>query len=403
MTIDMKWIDELIKGKSAEEISGENGILKQLTKAVIERAMSEEMREHVGYEKHDPVGNGSGNSRNGKTRKKLKGTFGEVEIEVPRDRNGTFEPKIVGKHQRRFTGFDEKIVSMYARGMSTRDIGAHLEEMYQVEVSPGLISAVTEGVIEDAEAWLNRPLEAVYPVLYMDAIHFKVRHGKHVTNKAVHIALGIDLNGMKEVLGFWIGETEGAAFWLGVMTELRNRGVEDVFIACVDGLKGFPEAIETVFPRTLVQNCIIHMVRASLRYVGWRERKAVAADLRAVYSAPTEAEALRMLDAFEEKWGERFPMISRQWRSAWPRVATLFSFPPEIRRIVYTTNAIESMNMSLRKVTKARGSFPNDQSLTKILFLALGNIAKKWTMPVQGWKTAMNHFAILYGDRFPEL
>jgi putative transposase len=402
MTIDIKLIDELLKGyKKPEDVTGENGLLKQLTKAVLERAMSAEMTEHVGYEKHDQKGNGSGNSRNGSSRKRIKGTFGDLEIEVPRDRNGTYEPQIVGKYQRRFTGFDEKIISMYARGMSTRDISAHLEEMYQVEVSPTLISSVTEAVIDDAKAWQDRPLEKVYPIVYLDAIHFKVRSAKHIVNKAVHIALGMNTDGMKEVLGFWIGETEGAAFWLRVVTELKNRGVEDIFIACVDGLKGFPEAIEAVFPKTQVQSCIVHMVRNSLRFVNWKQRKAVAADLRLVYTAPTEDEALRQLDAFEENWGERLPLIGRSWRNNWTRIAPFFAFPAEIRKIIYTTNAIESMNMSLRKVTKARGSFPNDEALTKILYLALKNIEKKWTMPAQNWRSALNQFAIIYENRLP--
>jgi putative transposase len=403
MAIDLKLIDELLKDyKDPEDVTGQDGLLAQLTKAVLERAMAAEMTEHVGYEKHDAAGNGSGNSRNGTSKKTLKGTFGELDIEVPRDRNGSFEPKIVPRHQRRFTGFDEKIISMYARGMTTRDISAHLEEMYQVEVSPGLISTVTEGILEEAEAWRSRPLEKVYPIIYLDAIHFKVRQAKHVVNKAVHIALGIDLDGRKEVLGFWVGGgAEGAAFWLTVLTEISNRGVEDVFIACVDGLKGFPEAIEAVFPRTQVQGCIIHAVRASMKYVDWKHRKAVAGDLRMIYTAPTEDEGLRRLDEFEEKWGERYPLVARQWRGNWTRLATFFVFPPDIRRIIYTTNAIESMNMSLRKVTKTRGSFPNDEALTKILYLALRNIGKKWTMTVPNWRAALNRFAIMYEGRVP--
>jgi putative transposase len=405
MAIDLKLIDELLKDyKDPEDVTGENGLLAQLTKAVIERAMAAEMTGHVGYEKHDLAGNNSGNSRNGSSGKKLKGSFGELELDIPRDRNGTFEPKIVGKHQRRFTGFDEKIVSMYAWGMSTRDISAHLEEMYQVEVSPALISTVTEGIIEDAEAWRSRPLEAVYPIVFLDAIHFKVRDrdSKRVVSKAVYIALGVRMDGIKEVLGFWIGESEGAKFWLSVVTELKNRGVVDIFIACVDGLKGFPEAIAAVFPLTEVQGCIVHMVRSSMRFVNWKERKAVAADLRLVYASATEDEGLRMLDAFEEKWGARFPSIVRSWRSNWTRIATFFAFPPEIRKVIYTTNAIESLNMTLRKVTKARGSFPNEESLTKLLYLALENAAKKWTMPIHSWNSALNQFAIIYEDRFPQ-
>jgi putative transposase len=375
--------------------------LKELTKRLLERAMAAEMTFHVGYEKHATAGKNSGNSRNGKSSKTIKGDFGTLPIEVPRDRNGTFEPQIIGKHQKRFTGFDDKIISLYARGLSTREIRSHLEEIYQVEVSPGLISSVTDEVIDEARAWQNRQLDTCYPIVYMDAILFKVRESGHVRNKAVYLAIGVNTDGLKEVLGMWIAETEGAKFWLSVVTELKNRGVSDIFIACVDGLKGFPEAIETVFPKTEVQLCIVHMVRNSLKFVGWKEKKRVAADLRLIYTSATADEAERRLAEFEEKWDARFPTISRSWRANWTRVIPLFSFPPEIRKVIYTTNAIESMNMSLRKVTKARGSFPNDDALLKLLYLALRNIAKKWTMPVQNWKAALNRFAIVYEDRLP--
>lgn len=402
MTIDNELIDNLLKDyKKPEDLIGENGLLKELTKRLLERAMSAEMTEHLGYERHEVTGQNSGNSRNGKSGKTLKGTFGTMPIEVPRDRNGTFEPQIVEKHQTRFTGFDENIISLYARGLSTREIQQHLEEIYQVEVSPALISSVTDEVIDEVKAWQDRQLDEVYPILYLDALQFKVRDGAHVRNKAIYVAIGVDMNGLKEVLGLWIAQTEGAKFWLSVMTELKNRGVKDIFIACVDGLKGFPEAIETVFPQTEVQLCIVHLVRHSLKFVGWKQRKEVARDLKTIYTSATESEAETRLAEFAAKWDEKFPMISRSWLSNWARVIPFFAHPPEIRRVIYTTNAIESLNMSLRKVTKARSSFPNDEALLKLLYLALRNIAKKWTMPIHDWKAALNRFAIIYEDRMP--
>src|SRR5436190_17220158 len=303
MTIDNKLIDDLLKGyKKPEDLIGENGLLKQLTKQLLERAMSAEMTEHVGYEKHDAAGNNTGNSRNGTSAKTIKGTFGTMPIEVPRDRNGTFEPQIIEKHQTRFTGFDDNIISLYARGLSTREIQQHLEEIYQVEVSPALISSVTDEVIEEVKAWQNRQLDEVYPIIYMDAIQFKVRDGGHVKNKAVYLAIGMTMEGLKEVLGLWIAQTEGAKFWLQVVTELKNRGVKDILIACVDGLKGFPEAIENVFPQTTVQLCIVHLVRHSLNYVNWKHRKLVAADLRRIYRAATAEEATQHLEEVTHKW-----------------------------------------------------------------------------------------------------
>ncbi len=321
---------------------------------------------------------------------------------MPRDRNGTFEPQIIEKHQTRFTGFDDNIISLYARGLSTREIQQHLEEIYQVEVSPALISNVTEEVIEEVRAWQNRELDEVYPIMYLDALQFKVRDGGHVRNKAVYLAIGVKLSGLKEVLGLWIAQTEGAKFWLQVVTELKNRGVSDIFIACVDGLKGFPEAIETVFPKTEVQLCIVHLTRYSLNFVGWKQRGEVARDLKTIYSSATEVEAEQRLDEFAAKWDAKFPLISKSWRSNWPRVIPFFAHPPEIRKIIYTTNAVESLNMSLRKVSKARASFPNDDALLKLLYLALRNVAKKWTrMKVLDWAAALNRFAILYEDRLP--
>jgi putative transposase len=402
MTIDNELIDNLLKDyKKPEDIIGENGLLKQLTKQLLERAMAAELTDHVGYEKHDTAGHKSGNSRNGKSAKTLKGSFGTMPLEIPRDRNGTFEPQIIEKHQTRFTGFDQNIISLYARGLSTREIQQHLEEIYHVEVSPTLISSVTDEVIDEVKTWQNRQLDAVYPIMYLDAIQFKVRDGGHVRNKAIYLAIAITVTGMKEVLGLWIAQTEGAKFWLQVVTELKNRGVKDIFIACVDGLKGFPEAIESVFPQTEVQLCIVHLVRHSLNYVGWKQRKEVATDLKTIYTAATEAEAEQRLTEFSLKWDAKFPTIGKSWRSNWARVIPFFAHPPEIRKVIYTTNAIESLNMSLRKVTKARGSFPNDEAVFKLLYLALRNIAKKWTMSVHDWKAALNRFAIVYENRLP--
>ena len=402
MTIDNELIDDLLKDyKKPEDLIGENGLLKQLTKQLLERAMAAELTEHVGYEKHDPVGNNSGNSRNGKSAKTLKGSFGRMPLAVPRDRNGTFEPQIIEKHQTRFTGFDDNIISLYSRGLTTREIQEHLEEIYHVEVSPALISNVTEEVMDEVRAWQNRQLEAVYPIMYLDAIQFKVRDSGHIKNKAVYLAIGIGMNGLKEVLGLWIAQTEGAKFWLQVVTELKNRGVNDIFIACVDGLKGFPEAIESVFPQTEIQLCIVHLVRHSLNYVGWKQRREVAADLKLIYTAATEVEAEQRLTEFAAKWDEKFPLIAKSWRTNWPRVIPFFAHPPEIRKIIYTTNAIESLNMSLRKVSKTRSSFPNDEAAAKLLYLALRNISRKWTVAVQDWAAALNRFAIIYEGRLP--
>ena len=397
-------LDALMKDyKKPEDLIGENGLLKQLTKKLLERAMQAEMTEHLGYEKHAPTGHNSGNSRNGRYKKNVKGDFGNLDVTVPRDRNSTFEPIILPKGETRFTGFDDKIISMYARGMTTRDIQGHLEEIYGVEVSPTLISQVTEAVTEEIRLWQNRPLDEVYPIIYLDAIRVKVRHDGRVINKAVYLAIAVTMNGVKEVLGMWTAETEGAKFWLQVVTELKNRGVKDIFIACVDGLKGFPEAIEAVFPNTQVQLCIVHMVRHSLNYVSWKQRKEVAEDLKAIYQAPTVQEGEAKLAAFAAKWDATHPTIAKSWRNNWERIIPLFSYPPDIRKAIYTTNAIESLNMSLRKVTKNRGSFPSDEAMFKLLYLALNNISKKWTMPIKNWKSALNQFTIIFENRMPEL
>ena len=403
MAIDSELIDKLLVDyQRPEQIVGENGLLKQLTKAILERAMNAELTQHLGYEKHDASGYNTGNSRNGKSRKKIKGEFGELELETPRDREGTFEPKIIAKHQTRFTGFDEKIISMYSLGMTTRDIQAHLKQIYGVEVSAPLISAVTDAVIDEVKIWQSRPLDRVYPIVYLDALHVKMREGQHVNNRAVYVAIGVHLQGSKEVLGLWSSANEGAKFWLGVLTEIRNRGVEDMFIACVDGLKGFPDAIEAVFPKAQVQLCIVHLVRASLEYVSWKQRKAVAADLRQIYTAPTAEEAERRLAEFATRWDATHPTISQIWRRNWQRITPFFAFPAEIRRVIYTTNAVESAHMTLRKVTKNRSSFPNEEAAMKLLYLAVQNMSRKWST-VQGWREALNHFQILWPERMPAL
>jgi len=391
-------IDELLKGyEKPEDIIGENGLLKRLTKLLLERALNAEMTHHLGYQKHDPAGYRSGNSRNGTSSKTVKGEFGEIVVETPRDRNGTFEPQILEKRQTRFEGFDDKILSMYARGMTTREIQGHLQDMDGVEVSPTLISEVTDAVLEEVRAWQNRPLEAMYPVVYLDALYVKMRHEGRVENRAVYVAIGVDLEGQKDVLGLWTSGNEGAKFWLGVLTELKNRGVKDVLIVCVDGLKGFPQAIETVFPEARVQLCIVHMVRASLNYVNWKERKLVAADLKAVYRAASERQAARELDEFAAKWG-KYQAIGKLWRDNWERVTPFFDFPAEVRRMIYTTNAVESLHMTLRKIIKTRGSFPSEEAALKLLYLALRNVTAKWEK-VQHWKEALNHFEIQWGDR----
>lgn len=395
-------LDKLLKDyKKPEDILGEQGLLKRLSKAILERALGAELTDHLGYEKHDPAGYGSGNARNGSTEKTLKSKNGEITIEVPRDRNSTFEPQLVKKHQTRFDGFDDKILSMYARGMTTRDIQGHLEEIYGVEVSPTLISNVTEVVTEEVKAWQSRPLDAVYPIVYLDALHVKIRDAGHVQNRAIYVAIGVKVDGDKEVLGLWAGQAEGAKFWLQVVTELKNRGVQDIFIACVDGLKGLPQAIETVFPKAQVQLCIVHLVRNCLNYVSWKERKTVAADLKPIYRGSTSEEAQQQLARFAEKWDGRYPSISQIWRRNWEQVTPFFAYPTEIRKVIYTTNAVESLNMSLRKVIKTRGSFPNEEAATKLLYLALERAARKWTRPVADWKAALNRFAILYEDRLP--
>ena len=399
--------EELLSGlladyKKPEDLIGENGLLKQLTKLLVERALDAELTEHLGHDRHESVANPTGNTRNGKSKKTLKGEFGELPIDIPRDRHGSFEPQLIPKHQTRWNGFDDKIISLYARGMTVREIQAHLQEMYGTEVSPSLISSVTDAVSEEVKAWQARPLDPIYPIVYLDCIHVKVREGA-VRVKAVYLAIGITMQGNKEVLGLWLAQTEGAKFWLQVVTELRNRGVQDILIACVDGLKGFPEAIEAVFPKTVVQLCIVHMVRHSLNYVSWKRRKEVAADLRHIYQAATAQEAEQRLGEFEARWDDEYLPIGQSWRRNWSRLTPFFDYPPEIRKVIYTTNAIESVNMSLRKLTKNRGSFPSDEALLKLFYLALRNISLKWSMPIRDWKAALTRFTIEFGDRISDI
>lgn len=403
MTVSNELIDRLLANyQKPEDLIGENGLLKQLTQRLIERALEVEMTAHLGHQRHESVANPSKNTRNGRSQKTLTGDFGELPIAIPRDRQASFEPQIVAKHQTRWTGFDDQILSLYARGMSTREIQSHLEAIYGTAVSPSLISSVTDAVLEDARAWQSRPLDSLYPIVYLDCIHVKVRDAGVVKTKAVYLALGINLSGEKEVLGLWMAQTEGAKFWLQVVTELKNRGVQDIFIACVDGLKGFPEAIETVFPQTSVQLCIVHLVRYCLNFVSWKLRKAVAADLRAIYTAATVEEAALRLEEFDAKWGAQFPSIVQSWRRNWTTITPFFAYPPDIRRVIYTTNAIESLNRGLRKISKTRASFPHDDAVLKLFYLALANLSKKWTMPIQNWKAALNRFSILFPERMPE-
>jgi putative transposase len=400
--ISPELLDELLKDyQKPEDLLGQDGLLQQLTKALVERALGGELTHHLGYEKHAPEGKNSGNSRNGTTPKTLRGKRGQVQIDVPRDRNSEFEPQLVKKGQTRFDGLDENIISLYARGLTQREIQGHLEEIYGVEISPSMISTVTDAVMDEVRAWQARPLDSVYPILYLDALQVKVKSQGRVTNKAIYLAFGVNLQGLKEVLGMWAAETEGAKFWMQVVTELKNRGVQDIFIACVDGLKGFPEAIEAIFPQAQVQLCLVHLVRHSLSYVSHKDRKQVAADLKAVYQAPTLEEGERQLAEFEEAWAGSYPVIAKSWHANWPRVVPMFGYPSEIRRVIYTTNTIESLIMTLRKVSKNRSLFPSDEAVFKLLYLALRNISNRWTMPIPNWSGALNQFAILFDGRVP--
>lgn len=400
--MDKKKLKSLVK-ELAKDVKSEKDLsvlTSEIVKLTVETALNAEIEDHLGYSKNSPDGRNTGNSRNGYTSKTLKGDFGHVEMHTPRDRNGSFDPKFVKKGQTRLTQFDDQILALYAKGMTTRDIVATFKEMYGADVSHTLISKVTDSVIDKVHAWQNRPLDDVYPIIYLDCIVVKIRQDNQVVNKAVYIALGINSEGYKELMGLWIAETEGAKFWLSVLTEMQNRGLKDIFIACVDGLKGFPDAIKTVYPEAKIQLCIVHMVRNSLKYVVFKDRKQVATDIKKIYNSPTLAEAEKALDEFSERWDEKYLPISKSWRSHWDNLITIFDYPQEIRRIIYTTNAIESLNSVIRKAIKNRKIFPNDNSACKIIYLAIMSASKKWSMPLQKWKPAMNRFAIEFEDRF---
>ena len=396
-------IDQLLdninfKGLTQAEVVGQDGLIKQLTGRILQRALEAEMTEHLGYEKNSNAGDNSGNSRNGHTEKTVLLENQSAEIEVPRDRNGTFEPIIIPKHEKRVPLFNDQIISMYSFGMSDRNIKEHLEKIYNVEVSPDLISRVTNAVLDDVREWQSRPLEKSYPIVYLDALRVKGREDGKSCLKSVYTALGVNFEGQKEVLGFWIAENESAKFWMGVLNELKNRGVHDILIACMDGLTGFPEALRAIYPNTRVQLCIVHMIRNSTKFVSWKDLKKVCSDLKAVYSAATEESGRSALEDFGKTWDGKYPMIYKSWDHHWENLSEFFKYPPEIRKAIYTTNAVESLNFQLRKVTKNRLSFSTDDAILKILFLAIRNASKKWTMPIRDWGQALNQFAIEFGN-----
>jgi transposase-like protein len=402
MAITKEILDELMKEyKGPDDFYGPDGLIKQLSKAIIERAMQTELTEQIGYEKSESGEKPTGNRRNGKSSKTLRTDQGPMEIEVPRDRDGEFDPQIIAKHQREWRGFDEKILAMYSRGMSTQGIQETIKEIYNVDISSELVSRVTDEVKDLVEEWRNRPLEPLYPVVFFDALRLNIRDEGHVTKKAVYLALAIRVDGQKELLGMWIERNEGSKFWMGILNELKNRGVQDILLAAVDGLSGFPDAINAVFPKTEVQLCIVHMVRNSLKFVPYKDRKAVTVDLKEIYLAPSEEVALAALDRFGDKWDKKYPAISKSWRSRWNEVIPYMKFSPEIRRAIYTTNAVESLNYTLQRNLKTRQSFPNDEAAMKLIFMILQRISKRWTMPIRNWGEAMHQFSIIYGDRVP--
>ena len=372
---------------------------KALRKQFWEATLEGEMDDHLGYSKHDRAGNGSGNSRNGKTKKKLKSELGDLEIDTPRDRNGTFEPKAVEKRQSRVKGIDDKILFLYSKGQSTRDIATTIEELYDISISKSLISRVTERVTDQIKQWQSEPLQPLYPIVYMDCIVLKIRHNQQVIKKSMYLALGVNLEGHKELLGMWLAENEGAKFWLSVLTELKARGLEDILIACVDGLKGFPEAIEAEYPQCQVQLCIVHMVRNSMKLVPYKDYKAVTADLKLIYHSVSEEEAEQQLLQFGEKWDDKYPQIAKSWTNNWHNLSAIYHYPPDIRKAIYTTNAIESLNSVVRKATRNRKVFPDDDSAKKVVYLAIQDASKRWTMPIRNWKPALNRFSIEFGER----
>jgi putative transposase len=395
-------VDELLAGaRSEEEIVGPGGLLSRLTKRLVERALEVELTDHLGYEPHREPPGGVGNTRNGSTPKTLQTEHGPVEVRTPRDRDGSFEPKLVRKRQRRFEGFDEKILALYSRGMSTRDIEAHLRELYGVNVGRDLISRVTDAVMDDVREWQQRPLEDVYPIVYLDALVLKIRDGGSVQRKACYLALGVGMDGERDVLGMWFQDSEGAKFWMQVLSELKRRGVQDILICCVDGLKGFPEAIEAIFPATTVQTCIVHLIRRSLKYVPRRQYEQVTKDLRPIYTAIDADRALQALEAFDQKWGAQLPVITQAWREAWEHIIPFLAFPDEVRRVIYTTNPVEALNRQLRKAVKTKGHFPTEDAARKLIYLAIHNAVPQWTR-TRGWTKALLAFKIHFGDRLPD-
>jgi putative transposase len=395
-------LKELIADAGPEALADPEGLLKELTRSLINEAMNAELTHHLGYEQGQEPPSDSANRRNGKGHKTVRTGHGPVPIEVPRDRDGDFEPKLIPKHSRQFAGFDDKIVSMYARGMTVREIQAHLEEIYGVDVSPDLISRVTDAVVEQLRTWQSRPLEPVYLVVYLDALVVKIRDKSGVRNKSVYVVVGVLADGSKDVLGLWIEANEGAKFWLTILSELRQRGVQDILVLCADGLTGLPEAVEAAFPQAIFQTCIVHMIRSSTRFVPWKDRKAVCADLKAVYTADSVEAAEQALDDFDAQWGQRFPMVAKAWRARWDEVTPFLAYPPEIRRAIYTTNAIEALNRQLRKVLKTRGHMPHEQAALKLLYLAIRNAKKNWGGRDRRWNPALLQFAIYFEGRIPE-
>lgn len=393
---------DLSDAKTYQDLMGKDGAIKKLLKNSLEQMLESEMTEHLGYEKHSLEGNNSGNSRNGLSNKSLKTDQGEIDISIPRDRKGKFDPIVVGKYQKTIGDLESKVISMYAKGMTTRDIESHIEDIYGLELSATSISNITNTIIPMVKEWQSRPLDAVYPIVFLDAVHFKVKDDSHIVTKAAYTCLGIDLQGQKDMFGIWIGQAESSKFWMGVLTELKNRGVKDILIACVDGLKGFTEAIESVFPNTTVQKCVIHQIRNSLKYIASKDQKAFMIDLKPVYNSPTEELALLKLDNLDNKWGNKYPIVINSWRENWQYLSTYFQYPQEIRTMIYTTNAVEALHRQFRKVTKSKTLFTNDEALSKMLYLAFKDISKKWTMPVRNWAFAISHFSVIFKERIKD-
>jgi putative transposase len=390
---------DLSNAKTYQDLMGKNGAIKKLLKNSLEQMLHSEMTEHLGYEKHSLEGNNSGNSRNGVSSKSLKTDQGEIDISIPRDRKGKFDPIVIGKYQKTIGDLEDKVISMYAKGMTTRDIESHIEDIYGLELSATSISNITNSIIPVVKEWQSRPLDPVYPIVFLDAVHFKVKEDSRIVTKAAYTCLGIDLQGQKDMFGIWIGQAESAKFWMSVLTELRNRGVKDILIVCVDGLKGFTEAIESVFPNTSVQKCVIHQIRNSFKYIASKDQKTFMKDLKPVYTSSTEESALLELDNLDKKWGTKYPIVINSWKENWQYLSTYFQYPQEIRTMIYTTNAVEALHRQFRKVTKAKTLFPNDEALSKMIYLAFRDISKKWTMPVRNWAFVISHLSVMFNDR----